>query len=171
MSGIIAVTPHESVLRKLTLVWGLYYSSSTKFTTDEMFEKAVQGALKAGLINSGDLVVITAGIPVGVTGTTNLLKVHIAGDVIARGIGIGNKPIIGKAFVAKTVKETEAMEKGDILITTSTDRDFVPIMERALGIITEEGGLTSHAAVVRVRTEIPVVVGAEGATDKFLMGH
>ncbi|HHU69272.1 MAG TPA: pyruvate kinase [Thermoanaerobacterales bacterium] len=171
MSGIIAVTPHESVLRKLTLVWGVIpIQVPQSFTTDEMFEKAVQGALKAGLINSGDLVVITAGIPVGVTGTTNLLKVHIAGDVIARGIGIGNKPIIGKAFVAKTVKETEAMEKGDILITTSTDRDFVPIMERAGGIITEEGGLTSHAAVVGLELKIPVVVGAEGATDKIPHG-
>ena len=86
MSGIIAVTPHESVLRKLTLVWGLYLSSSTKFYYGRDVRKAVQGALKAGLINSGDLVVITAGIPVGVTGTTNLLKVHIAGDVIARGL-------------------------------------------------------------------------------------
>ncbi len=62
------------------------------------------------------------------------------------------------------------MEKGDILITTSTDRDFVPIMERAGGIITEEGGLTSHAAVVGLELKIPVVVGAEGATDKIPHG-
>jgi len=168
MSGIIAATPHESILRKLSLVWGVFpIQVPSGLTTDEMFERAVEGALKAKLIESGDLVVITAGVPIGVTGTTNLLKVHIVGDVIARGIGIGSNSVIGRAFVAETVKDAQNMIEGDILVTHSTDKDFVPFMRKAGGIITEESGLTSHAAVVGLDLKIPVIVGVEGATSRI----
>lgn len=171
MARIIAVTPCERVMRKLSLAWGvkpLLVPNSE--TTDEMFERAIEGALKSGFIKNGDLVIITAGVPVGVTGTTNLLKVHIVGDVLAKGTGIGHKAVTGRVFIAKTAKEANGIEEGDILVTTGTDREFIPAMERSGGIIAEEGGLTSHAAVVGLELGIPVIVGVEGATDKLPNG-
>lgn len=171
LARIIAVTPCERVMRKLSLAWGvkpLLVPNSE--TTDEMFERAIEGALKSGFIKNGDLVIITAGVPVGVTGTTNLLKVHIVGDVLAKGTGIGHKAVTGRVFIAKTAKEANGIEEGDILVTTGTDREFIPAMERSGGIIAEEGGLTSHAAVVGLELGIPVIVGVEGATDKLPNG-
>ncbi|WP_422443576.1 pyruvate kinase [Thermoanaerobacterium sp. DL9XJH110] len=168
---IIAVTPREKVTRALQIVWGVWpLRVEDTASTDEMFKEAVDGALNSGMIQKGDLVVITAGVPVNVTGTTNLIRVHIVGDVILRGTGIGHRPVFGKAFVAKSVKETVIMPEGSILVVHSTDRDFVPALKRASAVIAEEGGLTSHAAIAGLEMNIPVIVGAEGATEKLSTG-
>ncbi|HWI54574.1 MAG TPA: pyruvate kinase [Desulfobacteria bacterium] len=169
---IIAVTPKMDVIRQMTLVWGVMplLVSETR-GTDEMISAAIETALAADYIKNGDLVVITAGVPVGVPGTTNLLKVHIVGDVVARGAGIGAHAVTGTVKVVRTAKEAdEEIEPGDILVTTSTDRDFVPAMEKSAAVITEAGGLTSHAAIVGLNIGIPVIVGVDGAASLLKTG-
>lgn len=168
---IIAVTPDPSVARTLSLVWGVTtVVKGEAVSTDEMIDRAVEGALQAGLIKNGDLVVITAGVPVGIQGTTNLIKVHTVGDVLARGVGIGQRAATGRARVARTPRDLEFFELGDILVTVGTDRDFMPYIEMASAVVAEEGGLTSHAAIVGLNLGIPVVVGAEGATGIIANG-
>ncbi|MDQ0224620.1 pyruvate kinase [Bacillus sp. 7586-K] len=164
---IIAVTVSESVSRKLALVWGVYPRSGNHSTsTDEMLDNSVLEAINGGFVTHGDLVVITAGVPVGEAGTTNLMKVHVIGDVLAKGQGIGRKSAFGKVVVASTAKDAEAkMTKGSILVAQSTDRDMMGALEQATALITEEGGLTSHAAVVGLSLGIPVIVGVENATS------
>lgn len=163
---IIAVTPHVKVMRKLSLSWGVEPLLVSRFEdTDTMTSNAVKVSLEAGLINAGDLIVITAGVPVGVHGTTNLLKVHTVGDILARGTGVGAKAVTGPVRIARTVKDIDKIQDGDILVTVTTDRDFIPAMEKVAAIITEVGGLTSHAAIVGLEYGIPVIVGVEGATD------
>lgn len=164
---IIAVTVSESVSRKLALVWGVYPRSGNHSTsTDEMLDNSVLEAITGGFVTHGDLVVITAGVPVGEAGTTNLMKVHVIGDVLAKGQGIGRKSAFGKVVVASTAKDAEAkMTKGSILVAQSTDRDMMGALEQATALITEEGGLTSHAAVVGLSLGIPVIVGVENATS------
>ncbi len=165
---IVAVSPSEQVCRKLCLVWGAYALTMPEITTntDQMIDDAVEIGLAKKLIGCGDLIVITAGVPVGVPGTTNLLKVHIIGEVLVRGTGIGSQAVVGQVRICKKPEEAESkLNAGDILVTINTDRDFVPGMKKAGAIITEEGGLTSHAAVVGISLGIPVVVGVEGATE------
>ncbi|GAV23091.1 pyruvate kinase [Carboxydothermus pertinax] len=164
---VIAATPDMKVLRKLTLVWGVYpLLVKTSETTDEMLSKAIEAALESGLIKPGDLVVLTAGVPVGVKGTTNLLKVHVAGDVLAKGVGIGVRAATGIARVCHTAKEAQAhVQPGDILVTEATDRDFMPAIEKVAGLVVEAGGLTSHAAIAGLEFGIPVIVGVDGATS------
>ncbi|MCL6611372.1 MAG: pyruvate kinase [Peptococcaceae bacterium] len=166
MAPVVAVTPEEKVLRKMALIWGVQplLVERTK-DTDSMISTAIEASLKASLISPGDLVVITAGVPVGVHGTTNLIKVHTVGDIVARGTGIGPRAVTGRARICHTVKEAlEKVEAGDILVTEATDREYIPAVERACALITEAGGLTSHAAIVGLEFGIPVVVGVEGAT-------
>ena len=127
--------------------------------------QGVDTSLSEGLIKCGDLIVITAGVPVGVPGTTNLIKVHIVGEVLARGKGIGNRAVIGKVRICTTPDEAlEKVQVGDILVAVSTDRDYVPALQKAGAVITEEGGLTSHAAIVALNLGIPAIVGVDGAT-------
>jgi pyruvate kinase len=170
---IIAVTSNEDVCRKLALVWGVTPVLGEKAaTTDEMFQVAIDSALKADAVKHGSLVVITAGVPVGESGSTNLMKVHIIGDVLAKAQGIGQSSASGRVVVAKTVKEAmEKMTEGAILVTVGTDRDMISAFEKAAAVITEEGGLTSHAAVCGVSMSIPVIVGLQNATDIFTDGQ
>lgn len=163
---IIAVTPKRTVLRKMALVWGVQpLLVGRTEDTDNMISAAVEVSLAAGLVKAGDLVVITAGVPVGVQGTTNLIKVHTVGEIIAKGTGIIKRSVTGKACVVSTARDAvERMKDGGVLVTHDTDRDFIPAIQKAAALITETGGLTSHAAIVGLEFGIPVIVGVEQAT-------
>lgn len=164
---IVAVTPHEEVMRKLALNWGVNpIIAEGRASTDEMMDEAIDASLCAGLINGGDLIVFTAGIPVGIKGTTNLIRVHTVGDIILRGTGIGHRSVTGTVRVAHSGAEaSEKVQQGDILVAPVTGSEYNPAMRKAGAVITEMGGLTSHAAIVCLEFDIPVVVGADNATD------
>jgi pyruvate kinase len=169
---IVAVTPSEHVMRTLQLVWGVTpVLGRPAKTTDEMFDIAVKGAIDSGLVKLGDTVVITAGVPVGRSGSTNLIKIHTVGDLVAKGQGIGSQSATGKVVVARTPEEAIAKaQEGMILVTPSTNRDYMPAIEKAAALITEQGGITSHAAVVGLNLGIPVVLGVADATRKMTDG-
>ncbi|MDQ8738544.1 pyruvate kinase [Paenibacillus sp. LHD-38] len=164
---IIAVTTDEKVLRRLSLIWGVFaVLGPDADTTDEMFENAVKGGMSTGFLNLGDTVVITAGVPVGRAGTTNLIKIHHIGELLAQGQGIGSQTAIGKIVVARTPEEAIAKTtQGSILVTISTDKEYMPAFEKAGAVITEQGGITSHAAVVGLNLGIPVILGIANATE------
>jgi len=162
---IVAVTPEEQVLRRLQLVWGVTpVLGRLAGSTDEMFDIAVEGALRSGIVHLGDTVIITAGVPVGRSGTTNLIKIHHIGHLIAKGQGIGSLSAIGKVVIARTPEEAiRKMTNGSILVAPSTDKEYMPAFEKAAGVITECGGITCHAAVVGLNLGIPVIVGVDNA--------
>ncbi len=170
---IIAVTGSEKTAQLLTLVWGVNPIVTQRVkTTDEILELAVDASLKYGHVDHGDVVVITAGVPVGEAGTTNLMKVHVIGDLLAKGQGIGKQSVVGKAVIAQNAGEALALEtEGYILVTMGTDREMMPAIENCIGIIAEEGGLTSHAAVVGLSLGIPVIVGVKEATKLIRSGQ
>lgn len=169
---IAAVTQDGSVARQLAVSFGVYPVLATEASsTDEMFDISVKAAQDAGIVKDGDLVVITAGVPVGVQGGTNLMKVQTVGEVLAQGTGIGRQSVTGRAIVVKGLQDLERVQPGDILVTQATDKEFVPAMERAAAIVTEEGGYTSHAAVVGISLGKPVIVGAAGAQARVTDGQ
>lgn len=170
---IIAATTTESVMRKLSMVWGVYPVISKKSSdTDEIIEVSIASAMEKGYVKEGDLIVITAGVPVGVSGTTNLIKVHTIGKVLLKGMGIGRKSVSGKICIGSSKEELEnKFEEGDILVSVFTDKDMVEYMKKASAIIVEQGGLTSHAAIVGLNFRKPTVVGAEGATKLLQNGE
>jgi pyruvate kinase len=169
---IIAVTPREPVARKLALTWGTFpVLCRPTNSTDEMFATAIEAALGSGYISNGDLVIITAGVPVGVSGTTNLLRVHTVGEILMRGTGLGKKPGTGKVRIALNGEEAEKLQEGEILVAPCTDSEYIPYLRRAAGLIVEEGGLTSHAAVVAIHMGLPVIVGVEHAISNLTNGE
>ena len=170
-SRIIAATPDEGVARRLNLVWGVNPLLVTRSQgTDHMIEEAVTASMRAGLVREGQMVVITAGVPTGVPGTTNLLKVHILAEVLLHGTGIGEGSVSGVVRLVENPTECKVFNEGDILVTRSTDRDFVPLFKKAGAVLVEEGGLTSHAAIMGLNLGVPVVVGVEGAMKKLKDG-
>lgn len=161
-SPIIATTQSEQVMRKLALYWGVYPIKTEKpHSTDDILEGSVNRALEEKLIKNGELVIITAGVPVGISGATNLMKIHVVSDPLFKKTGYGKGTVIGKAVKARNAVELEGrFNDGDILVMPSTDKDVVEYMERASAIIVEEGGLTSHAFIVAMELKKEVVVGA-----------
>ncbi len=160
---IIAVTPNYRVVRRLTLTWGVYpILSEVTENTDEMFDTAIEASLRARLVQNGDLVVITAGVPIG-AGTTNLLKVHTIGQVMLKGTGVGKKAVTGRVFKASTSEDAAMIREGQILVTYETDKDYIPYLQKASAIVAEAGGMTSHTAIIGLSLDIPVIVGAQDA--------
>ena len=166
-TNIIACTIDEKVARRLSVSWGVYPIIVEKaHETDELIERAIVGALKENYVQEGDLTVLTAGIPLGVSGTSNLIKIHVIGDIIANGTGVGNKSVSAKVVVGSTKEELEEkFEDGDIIVAKYTDKDINEFMERSSGVISENGGLTSHTAVVSIHFGIPAILGVKDATS------
>ena len=171
-STIVAVTPNEKTVRRMLLLWGVYPVLGPSFNnTDEMVQSAVATSLQAGVVKDGDLVVVTAGVPAGISGTTNMIRVHIVGNILTRGTGIGQQAVTGKVVIATSVKELKAkFRDGDILVVASIDEESAPYAAKAAAIVAEEGGLTSHAAIVGVSFGMPVLVGVEDATERLQDG-
>ena len=172
-ADIVALTFDEKVQRALTVQWGVQPILTERPTsTDDMFEKAAKVAKDQGLVEDGDLVIIVAGVPVGESGTTNVMKLQLIGSKLAQGIGIGEQSIIGTAVVATSADDANnKMKDGDILVTKTTDKDYLPAIKKASALVVETGGLTSHASIVGLSLGIPVVVGTSEATTKIEDGE
>ncbi|MBM7712774.1 pyruvate kinase [Enterococcus xiangfangensis] len=172
-ADILAVTFDENTKRSLMVNWGVYPTVAEKpSTTDEMFDLAAQKAVELGFAKEGDLILITAGVPVGERGTTNVMKVQMIGSKLLEAQGIGETTVVAHAVVAKSAEEAIKNAKdGMVLVVPTTDKDYMPAIEKAAALIVEDGGLTSHAAVVGIAQDIPVVVGAKEATSTVVDGE
>lgn len=169
---IIGCTTNEKAYRQLAMSWGIIpVLFEEKQSSDELFEHAVEKAVETGIVKSGDLVVLTAGLPIGIPGMTNILKVHIVGNILTRGIGVTQKSVVGTLCVCHN--EEEAMTSfngGEILVIPETSNKLMSLLRRAKGIITEKGDITSHAAIVGLSLDVPVICGAEHATEVLRSG-
>ncbi len=168
---ILAVTPRADVARQLQLVWGL----ETLLVLDspsatQTFQSAINIAQEKELLQDGDLVVMTAGSIQGITGSTDLIKIETIRAILGKGIGVGQGLASGRARIANYAKDLNNFESGDILVVPKTDAQFVEIMRKASGIITEESSLTSHAAVIGTRLGIPVILDFKNATKNISEG-
>ena len=170
-ANILAMTFSEETALALTLKWGVVPLVASKpDSTDDMFNVAANFVVEHEFAKEGDLIIITAGVPVGESGTTNLMKIQMIGSKLVQGQGIGSETVIGRAVVGKTAEEAVSnMTDHGILVVKTTDKDYLPAIEKAAAIVVEQGGLTSHAAVVGIAMGIPVVVAAEKATE--LINH
>ena len=163
---IICGTTEPKVRRQMNLSWGVTpIVVEEKDNTDELFEHVVHVAESLGYVSSGDLTVITAGVPLGVSGTTNLLKVHLVGNVLVTGETVTDETVCGRLCVCKN--EEEALNNytdGDILVIPKTTNALHRIIRTAKGVITEQEGVNSHAAIMCLALNKPVLVGARNAT-------
>lgn len=162
---IFAITPHVSVSRQLQLVWGVKPLLLLDLPgLRQVFQAAINVAREKGLLQDGNLVVMTAGTLQGVSGSTDLIKVEIVKGLLSPGIGIGQGSVTGRAKVIQSVEQLKNFQAGDILVATATDNQYVDAMRLASAIITEETGVRSHSAQIGMRLGIPVIVGVKEAT-------
>ncbi len=174
---IIACVMREQVQRQLSLSWGITpLMMSLAHSTDELIEMSTALAKENGYLHNGELAVVTAGVPVGVSGTTNMIKIHMVGNCLATGVGVGpeNAEVsnaTGKACVCRTLDEVRAKFKpGMVLVVPSTSNEMLSFVRDAAALVVEEPGLNSHAAIAGKALLKPTVVGAAGATSHIRDG-
>ncbi len=169
---VVALLLDEQVRRQMALYWGVEpvtmpYASNT----DELVDFAVEAAGKAGLVRQGDLVVVTAGVPVGVAGTTNMIRVQQVGGSLINAIGIGGKKASGRLCVCRVLEDVaEKFQDGDVLVVPYTTNELLPYIRRAAAVISEEASADSHTATVGLTLDKPVIVGAVDATRRLQDG-
>ncbi len=163
---IIAATTSDIAQRQLNLSWGVIPIKAEEMSdSDSLFQHAVERSIEEGLLNSGDLIVITAGLPLGVSGTTNMMKVHIVGDVLVKGKGVTGKKATAPVCVCKDEEEAlKRFRSGDILVIPKTGNKIMSVLKSAAGIIVEDTSDDCHAAVVGLSLDIPVIYGAANAS-------
>jgi pyruvate kinase len=169
---ILAITNEVRVARHLQLVWGVNpLVISHQDSTTSTFTLAMGVAQERGLLKEGDLVVQTAGTLAGVSGSTDLVKVGIVSAVLGRGLGIGHGSVSGRVRVATSPEEAARLESGEILVVRETSAAYLDALRKAKGVIAEEDGSQSHAAVIAERLGIPVIVGVANATTDLRHGE
>ncbi len=169
---VLAITPHVDVARQLQLVWGVKPLLVLDLpSTGQTFQAAMNVAQEKDLLSEGDLVVMTAGTLQGVSGSTDLIKVEVVTAVRGKGIGIGQGLVSGRARIIHNSTDISHFGPGEILVAQTTGADLIEAIRKAAGIITEEGGLTSHAAVIGLRLSVPAIVGVKNATSAIRNGE
>lgn len=161
---IVAGVTSEVVRRQLSLVRGVQaYLVEESRDLDKLFHLLESMAKQAGIVEDNDLVVITCGIPIGVSGTTNMMKIHSIGEVSLKGVGFGTKPFTG--ILRFVDDDPSKFEPGDILYTRGLDETMADMVKQAGAIITQEGGYTSMGAIAGTTFNIPTIVGVDHVTD------
>lgn len=169
---IIACLLDQQVRRQMALYWGVEpimmpYASST----DELVDFAVQAAAQAGVVHEGDLVVVTAGVPVGVAGTTNMIRIQQVGGALVNAVGIGEKKASGPLCICRSTDEVaEKFQPGDVLVVPYTTNKLLPYIRQAAAVITEEASVECHTATIELALDKPVIVGAAGAVQRLTDG-
>ncbi|MBR5546798.1 MAG: pyruvate kinase [Clostridia bacterium] len=169
---IICCTTDETVCRQLNLSWGVTpLMIGEAENTDDLFELAVQAGEDAGLLHDGELVVMTAGVPLGVSGTTNLMKVHVVGHILVNGKGVTRETCCGSLCVCKDAEDMQKTFKdGDILVVSQTSNAMLPFVRKASGLILEDDNPNGHGAIAGMSLNLPVIIGAAGATKILKSG-
>ncbi|CCQ33690.1 Pyruvate kinase protein [Halorhabdus tiamatea SARL4B] len=156
---IIASTPNERVRRQLALARGIF-PTTAPFTTegaDAIVQNAVQSALKTGIAESGDTVVVISGMMTELEGTStsNMLKVHLAAESVATGQSVVDGLVTGP-LVRTTDGDLESVPEGAILaVPEDFDGEFLGDPETLGGIIDAHTDRRGHAVTVGRRLDIP----------------
>ncbi len=156
----------QKVYRQMGLTWGVRpLLLEEKNTAEGLFDYAVDETVKAGFISKGDVAIITAGVPLGVSGTTNLIKVQVAGHILVKGQGINNKKVSASLCVCHSLEDLEHFKAGDIIVVKDTTNEMMAQIKQASGLIVEADNMNCHAAIVGLSLDIPVLIGAEHALE------
>ena len=169
---IVGCTTEKHVWRQLALSWGpVPLMIAEESNTDDLFEHAVDAAVQNGLVHDGELVVLTAGVPLGISGTTNLMKVHVVGHLLSRGQGLhGGKVIAPLCVIRNLEKDAKDFNTGDVIVCHQTTREMFSMLRKSSAIVLEDDNPEGHGAIAGMSLDIPVIIGAKNATNILKSG-
>lgn len=166
-SVIVGCTSNPRVWRQMGLCWGTVpLMISSESNTDDLFEHAVDAAVEAGIVKDGELVVLTAGVPLGISGTTNLMKVQVVGHMLVSGVGLhGRRKTAPICVIRDLAADAPTFDDGDVIVCKQTSSAMYPLLRKAGGLVLEDPNPEGHGAIVGQTLDIPVIIGAKHATE------
>ena len=169
---IVGCTTEKHVWRQLALSWGTVpLMIAEESNTDDLFKHAVDAAVQNGLVHDGELVVLTAGVPLGISGTTNLMKVHVVGHLLSRGQGLhGGKVVAPLCVIRNLEKDAKDFNTGDVIVCHQTTREMFSMLRKSSAIVLEDDNPEGHGAIAGMSLDIPVIIGAKNATNILKSG-
>lgn len=169
---IVGCTTEKHVWRQLALSWGTVpLMIAEESNTDDLFEHAVDAAVQNGLVHDGELVVLTAGVPLGISGTTNLMKVHVVGHLLSRGLGLhGGKVVAPLCVIRNLERDAKNFNTGDVIVCHQTTREMFSMLRKSSAIVLEDDNPEGHGAIAGMSLDIPVIIGAKNATNILKSG-
>ena len=169
---IVGCTTEKHVWRQLALSWGTVpLMIAEESNTDDLFEHAVDAAVQNGLVHDGELVVLTAGVPLGISGTTNLMKVHVVGHLLSRGQGLhGGKVVAPLCVIRNLEKDAKNFNTGDVIVCHQTTREMFSMLRKSSAIVLEDDNPEGHGAIAGMSLDIPAIIGAKNATNILKSG-
>lgn len=169
---IVGCATEKHVWRQLALSWGTVpLMIAEESNTDDLFEHAVDAAVQNGLVHDGELVVLTAGVPLGISGTTNLMKVHVVGHLLSRGQGLhGGKVVAPLCVIRNLEKDAKDFNTGDVIVCHQTTREMFSMLRKSSAIVLEDDNPEGHGAIAGMSLDIPVIIGAKNATNILKSG-
>lgn len=169
---IVGCTTEKHVWRQLALSWGTVpLMIAEESNTDDLFEHAVDAAVQNGLVHDGELVVLTAGVPLGISGTTNLMKVHVVGHLLSRGQGLHGGKVVAPLCVIRSLgKDAKNFNTGDVIVCHQTTREMFSMLRKSSAIVLEDDNPEGHGAIAGMSLDIPVIIGAKNATNILKSG-
>lgn len=169
---IVGCTTEEHVWRQLALSWGtIPVMIGEENNTDDLFEHALDAAVQHGIVHDGELVVMTAGAPLGISGTTNLMRVQVVGHLLSSGTGLHSGKVIAPLCVIRDyATDSKDFNTGDVIVCHQTTREMYAMLRKSSAIVLEDDNPDGHGAIAGMSLDIPVIIGAKNATNVLKTG-
>lgn len=174
---IVALTPNRKAYHQLALTWGVYPAFCAEANTvEDAFEQASRYAIERDFVDFGDLVILTAGSPFGISGTTNMMIVENIGDVLVRGYRGFGRQVYGKVQVLFAADDCKPYHvKDQLLVLTQADDSYLPLLKQAKGVILQNHmddiSSENYIMLVSKTLDIPAIVRADGACQVLKCGQ
>lgn len=174
---IFALSNHEKIYHQLAFYWGVVpIPPMVAQNVQEAFSTISSFTMERGQVDYGDLVIVTAGAPFGISGTTNMMMVESIGDVIVRGKMKKGKKVHGKiALILSSDHKKELEAQGRIAVISQCDDSYLNIFKHAIGIVLQndpsDKKSEKSALAMAESLDIPILVQAEFALNLLKDGQ
>ena len=167
---ILGVTPSQQTWRELALCWGVQPVRLSEMSDINVAAReAITTCVSKGLLPEGELVVITAGVPVGRPGSTNVVEVLTTGTILLSGTPLSHKNAVGKVCIARTPQEAiDKATEGCILVVRQLNEEFRPVLGKVGAVLFESGLLFSEGNSLAMDYNLPCIVGVADAFSTLM---
>lgn len=167
---ILGVTPSQQTWRELALWWGVQPVRLSEMSDINVAAReAITTCVHQKLLPEGELVVITAGVPVGRPGSTNVVEVLTTGTILLSGTPLSARNAVGKVCIAHTPQEAlEKVTPGCVLVVRQLNEEYKPVLDKVGAVLFESGLLFSEGGALAMDYNLPCIVGVADAFSTLM---